>query len=102
MVHEKRNKEKRAAMVDKVLRGVTSKRKKLSLAAETYVAEAGARLAKNSVRDDCFRYTSKKEGSFVSIPGAMDAPQLLDIPRRADAYPPKCKRDPKTGKRILS
>lgn len=102
MVHEKRNKEKRAAMVDKVLRGVTSKRKKLSLAAETYVAEAGARLAKDSVRDDCFRYTSKKEGSYVSIPGAMDAPRLLDVPRRVTAYPPKCERDPKTGKRVLS
>lgn len=102
MVHEKRNKEKRAAMVDKVLRGVTSKRKKLSLAAETYVAEAGARLAKNSARDDCYRYTSKKEGSFVSIPAAMETPQLLDVPRRATAYPPKCARDPKTGKRIFA
>jgi PAPA-1-like conserved region len=101
MVHEKRNKEKRAAMVDKVLRGVTSKRKKLSLAAETYVAEAGARLAKNSARDDCYRYTSNKQGGFVSIPTALEAPPLLIASQSLGVYPPRCERDPRTGKRML-
>lgn len=101
MVHEKRNKEKRAAMVDKVLRGVTSKRKKLSLAAETYVAEAGARLAKNSARDDCYRYTSTREGSYVSIPESLEAPTILASSQHVSRYPLQCERDPKTGKRVL-
>jgi hypothetical protein len=101
MVHEKRNKEKRAAMVDKVLRGVTSKRKKLSLATEAHAAEAGARLTKNTAREGCYRYTSNEEGAFFSIPHDMEAPPALANACRLVAYPPKCGRDPKTGKRIL-
>lgn len=101
MVHEKRNKEKRAAMVDKVLRGVTSKRKKLSMAAEEHAAETGARLAKNEAREGCYRYTSNAKGSFFSVPADIETPPVLAQACGFAGYPPKCERDPKTGKRIL-
>lgn len=103
MVSEKRNKEKRAAMVDKVLRGVTSKRKKLSLASEAHVAEVGSRLSRNDVREDCYRYASKPDGCYLSFPcEAVDIPAIFAGGRQVSRYPPKCDRDPKTGKRVLS
>jgi PAPA-1-like conserved region len=102
MIHEKRNKEKRAAMVDKVLRGVTSKRKKLSLASEAYNAEVGSRLTKNEARVGCYRYTSKVGGALLSIPEGEQLPAGLGNGRQVASYPPKCDRDPKTGKRILA
>jgi hypothetical protein len=101
MIHEKRNKEKRAAMVDKVLRGVTSKRKKLSLANEAYNAEVDSRLTRNEARKGCYRYTSKVGGAFLSIPEGADPPSSLAGGRQVSSYPPKCDRDPRTGKRIL-
>lgn len=101
LVHEKRNKEKRAAMVDKVLRGVTSKRKKHTLATEAHVAEVGSRLAKNEARANCVRYINNREGATVSLPPNADVLLTLAGPLRVSSYPPQCQRDPKTGKRIL-
>eukprot|EP00178_Gracilaria_changii_P001936 TRINITY_DN1283_c0_g1_i1.p2 TRINITY_DN1283_c0_g1~~TRINITY_DN1283_c0_g1_i1.p2 ORF type:complete len:415 (-),score=96.77 TRINITY_DN1283_c0_g1_i1:3540-4784(-) len=101
MVSEKRNREKRAAMVDKVLRGVTSKRKKLTLATEARAAQVEVRLTQNEMREGCMRYVSNKEGSTLSIPKDADVPPYLCKSLKA-VYPPMCKRDPKTGKRIFS
>ena len=101
MVHEKRNKEKRAAMVDKVLRGVTSKRKKLTMATEARVQQVGTRLTSNEMREGCLRFVSNPTGIFVSLPKDVDAPDYLGGSIKA-VYPPACKRDPKTGKRILA
>lgn len=101
MIHEKRNKEKRAAMVDKVLRGVTSKRKKLTMATEERVAKVGTRLSRNEMREGCIRFVSNTNGMSISIPKEDDAPEYLQASIKA-AYPPRCTRDPKTGKRIFA
>ncbi|PXF48333.1 hypothetical protein BWQ96_01793 [Gracilariopsis chorda] len=101
MVSEKRNREKRAAMVDKVLRGVTSKRKKFTLATEARAAQVEVRLAQNEMRDGCMRYVSNKNGITLSIPKDASTPSYLGRSLKA-VYPPKCERDPKTGKRLLS
>lgn len=101
MVHEKRNKEKRAAMVDKVLRGVTSKRKKFTMASEARAAQVGTRLTSNEMREGCLRFVSNHEGISVSLPKDVEVPRYLGNSIKA-AYPPACKRDPKTGKRILT
>ncbi|CAN8063556.1 unnamed protein product [Agarophyton chilense] len=100
MVSEKRNREKRAAMVDKVLRGVTSKRKKFTLATEARAAQVEVRLTQNEMRDGCLRYVSNKNGSSLSIPKDTVAPPYLSRSLKA-SYPPICKRDPKTGKRVF-
>lgn len=101
MIHEKRNKEKRAAMVDKVLRGVTSKRKKITMASEARAAKVGSRLIQNEVREGCIRFVSNVNGMSVSLPKDVNAPIHLEKSVKA-VYPPACKRDPKTGKRILA
>ncbi|KAI0561653.1 hypothetical protein FGB62_76g074 [Gracilaria domingensis] len=101
MVSEKRNREKRAAMVDKVLRGVTSKRKKFTLATEARAAQVEVRLTQNEMREGCMRYVSNKEGSTLSIPKDAVVPPYLSKSLKA-VYPPICKRDPKTGKRVFS
>ncbi|CAN8062252.1 unnamed protein product [Agarophyton chilense] len=101
MVSEKRNKEKRAAMVDKVLRGVTSKRKKFTLATEARAAQIEDRLTQNEMRDGCMRYVSNREGCTLSIPKDAVVPPYLKKSLKA-VYPPLCKRDPKTGKREFS
>ncbi|KAI0564356.1 hypothetical protein FGB62_26g04 [Gracilaria domingensis] len=100
MVSEKRNREKRAAMVDKVLRGVTSKRKKFTLATEARAAQVEVRLAQNEMRDGCMRYVSNKNGSTLSIPKDTVVPPYLCKSLKA-SYPPICTRDPKTGKRVF-
>lgn len=100
MIHEKRNKEKRAAMVDKVLRGVTSKRKKLTLASEERVAQVGTRLRENGMREGCLRFVSNREGVSVSVPGGCEVPFYLGENAKA-MYPKACKRDPRTGKRVF-
>lgn len=101
MIHEKRNKEKRAAMVDKVLRGVTSKRKKLTMASEERVAKVGTRLSKNEMRKGCIRFVSNPTGTSLSIPEEDDAPAYLQESLKA-VYPKPCLRDPRTGKRIFT
>lgn len=101
MISEKRNKEKRAAMVDRVLRGVTSKRKKTTMASEAHVAEVGTRLTTNEAREGCLRFTSNREGTTVSLPEDATAPIHLLVSGKAQ-YPPACTRDPKTGKRIFA
>lgn len=52
ITHEKRNEEKRAAMIEKVLRGVTGKRKKQSQEAELAAVEREQKhqVKSNSVR----------------------------------------------------
>lgn len=110
MIHEKRNKEKRAAMVDRVLRGVTSKRKKTTMASEAHAAQVGSRLSQNEAREGCLRILSSAEGSTVSLPkdveedsAYMDSDEVWYLQQASKAkYPPKCKRDPKTGKRIFA
>lgn len=102
MVHDKRNKEKRAATVDKVLRGVTSKRKKLTMASEAMAARIGSRLSRNDVREGCIRYTSNRSGFSISLPKDIEAPAVLGAGSVKAVYPPVCLRDPRTGKRILS
>lgn len=101
MINEKRNKEKRAAMVDKVLRGVTSKRKKFTMASEARAAQVGTRLSQNEMREGCIRFISNKEGISISLPREIEEPVVLQTSVKA-AYPPICKRDPRTGKRILT
>lgn len=100
MIHEKRNKEKRAAMVDKVLRGVTSKRKKLTMASEERVAQVGTRLRENEMREGCLRFVSNREGVYVSVPGGCEMPVYLEESVKA-VYPKACTRDPRTGKRVF-
>lgn len=100
MIHEKRNKEKRAAMVDKVLRGVTSKRKKLTMASEERVAQVGTRLRENEMREGCLRFVSNREGVYVSVPGGCAMPVYLEESVKA-VYPKACTRDPRTGKRVF-
>jgi PAPA-1-like conserved region len=102
LVHEKRNKEKRAAMVDKVLRGVTSKRKKLSQANEALAAEVGSRLNNNEARAGFVRYVNGRAGSLVCVAPGDELPAALKYPSLSVRYPPRCERDPRTGKRILS
>lgn len=99
MVNEKRNREKRAAMVDKVLRGVTSKRKRISLAAETSSHAANANAGP---RPGFARYVSGKAGASISIPDSDAVPAVLAHRQGPVQYPPKCARDPRTGKRILT
>lgn len=101
MISEKRNKEKRAAMVDRVLRGVTSKRKKTTMATEAHVAEVGTRLTTNEAREGCLRFTSNREGTTISLPTDASAPFHLLASVKAH-YPRACTRDPKTGKRIFT
>jgi len=100
MIHEKRNKEKRAAMVDKVLRGVTSKRKKFTMASEARAASVGTRLSQNEAREGCIRFISNYDGVSISIPIGAEGPEVLQGTTRA-MYPPPCTRDPRTGKRIF-
>jgi hypothetical protein len=102
LVHEKRNKEKRAAMVDKVLRGVTSKRKKLSQANEALAAEVGSRLSNNEARAGFVRYVNGRAGSLVCVAPGDELPAALKYPSLLVRYPPRCERDPRTGKRLLS
>jgi PAPA-1-like conserved region len=101
LVHEKRNKERRAAMVDKVLRGVTSKRKKLSQVNEALAAEAGSRLNNKEARAGFVRYISGPKGSLVCVAPGDELPYVLSEPSKPVKYPSPCERDPKTGKRIL-
>lgn len=101
MINEKRNKEKRAAMVDKVLRGVTSKRKKYTMASEARAAQVGTRLTQNEMREGCIRFISNRDGISLSLPKEVDEPVYLQASVKA-AYPPVCKRDPRTGKRIFT
>eukprot|EP00177_Eucheuma_denticulatum_P005344 GFKZ01009710.1.p3 GENE.GFKZ01009710.1~~GFKZ01009710.1.p3 ORF type:complete len:405 (-),score=114.37 GFKZ01009710.1:2048-3262(-) len=100
MINEKRNKEKRAAMVDKVLRGVTSKRKKLTMASEERVAKVGTRLRENEMREGCIRFISNQKGVTLSIPQESEIPPYLRDSVKA-VYPKACERDPRTGKRIF-
>lgn len=101
MINEKRNKEKRAAMVDKVLRGVTSKRKKFTMASEARAAQVGSRLSQNEMREGCIRFISNKDGVSLSLPKEINEPIYLQSSVKA-VYPRMCKRDPKTGKRIFT
>lgn len=102
MVNEKRNKEKRAATVDKVLRGVTSKRKKLSLANEAVAARADNRLINKGVPVGCIRITSGPTGTIVAVHPGEALPPALSTGRTVSHYPPPCSRDPRTGKRIFA
>lgn len=102
MVHEKRNKEKRAATVDKVLRGVTSKRKKLTMANEVLAAKNGTRSTSSGVEQGFVRYLSGPGGAFVSVSNESALPLALCGGPRKAVYPRPCIRDPKTGKRIFT
>lgn len=102
MVNDKRNKEKRAATVDKVLRGVTSKRKKISLANEAVAARADKRLTNKGVPEGCIRITSGLSGTIIAVHPGEALPPALATGRLTSNYPRACTRDPKTGKRIFT
>jgi len=99
MVNEKKSKAKRAATVDKVLRGVTSKRKKICAANEAAAAHAADRVINKGVPAGCVRFCSGPTGTIVSVPPGEQLPELLTTVSKAQ-YPRKCTRDPATGKRI--
>ncbi len=101
LVTEKRNKEKRAATVDKVLRGVTSKRKKMSLASEARADRRDSRLADTGIPKGFVRYTSGQNGSIVAVHPDDALPHALNTGKVVSHYPRPCIRDPKTGKRIF-
>jgi hypothetical protein len=102
LVHEKRKREKRAAMVDKVLRGVTSKRRRVTLANEALAAQVGSRLSNIDAKAGFIRYRSGPTGSFVSVAPGEELPLILSTRMKADGYPPQVERDSRTGKRIMS
>lgn len=102
MVAEKKNKEKRAATVDKVLRGVTSKRKKISAANEAVAARAGDRLVNRGVLKGFVRLSSGPSGSYVAVAPGEPLPDGLNFGHVKVEYPRPCIIDPKTGKRIFT
>ncbi len=102
MVAEKKNKEKRAATVDKVLRGVTSKRKKISAANEAVAARAGDRLLDRGVSKGHVRLCSGPSGSYVAVAPGESLPEGLDFGHVEVQYPRRCSIDPRTGKRVFT
>eukprot|EP00172_Hildenbrandia_rubra_P003135 Plantae.Rhodophyta-Hildenbrandia_rubra.ctg4657.p1 GENE.Plantae.Rhodophyta-Hildenbrandia_rubra.ctg4657~~Plantae.Rhodophyta-Hildenbrandia_rubra.ctg4657.p1 ORF type:complete len:319 (-),score=87.73 Plantae.Rhodophyta-Hildenbrandia_rubra.ctg4657:2885-3841(-) len=101
MVNEKKNREKRAAAVDRVLRGATTKKKKGDETSKSVEESARERLIKNEPRKGCARHISKNGITTISFCRGDPVPAILSH-RQTHHYPPKCTRDPKTGKRIFA
>lgn len=104
ITHEKRRQEKRVATIERVLRGVTTKRKKAVQASEAAVADARETLAVNRPRRGAVRHLSSRSGggTTLSFVAGDPLPPLVagGLPRRPP--PPACTRDPKTGKRVFA
>lgn len=102
MVNERRSKEKRAATVDKVLRGVSSKRKKITVENEAVAARAGDRLLNKGVPEGFVRFSSGPNGSSVAVHPGAPLPGILSLGPVKAVYPRACTRDPRTGKRVFT
>lgn len=103
ITHEKRRQEKRVATIERVLRGVTTKRKKAVQASEAAVADARETLAVNRPRRGAVRQLSTRGGgTTLSFVAGDPLPPLVvgGMPRRPP--PAACTRDPKTGKRVFA
>mmetsp|Transcript_8762 Transcript_8762/g.12793 ORF Transcript_8762/g.12793 Transcript_8762/m.12793 type:complete len:145 (-) Transcript_8762:367-801(-) len=95
ITHEKRKEEKRAATIEKVLRGVTGKKKKHNQEA----VQAAVELEhKHMAKANSVRILSNKQNDVVAFPLGTELPPVLCQGKRE--YPPKLSRDPTTGKLI--
>mmetsp|Transcript_8761 Transcript_8761/g.12791 ORF Transcript_8761/g.12791 Transcript_8761/m.12791 type:complete len:145 (-) Transcript_8761:367-801(-) len=95
ITHEKRKEEKRAATIEKVLRGVTGKKKKHNQEA----VQAAVELEhKHMAKANSVRILSNKQNDLVAFPLGTELPPVLCQGKRE--YPPKLSRDPTTGKLI--
>ncbi|KAJ8904536.1 hypothetical protein NDN08_001054 [Rhodosorus marinus] len=95
ITHEKRKEEKRAATIEKVLRGVTGKRKKQNLEAVQAAVELEQ---KHMAKANSVRILSNQQDDVVAFPVGTELPPVLCQGKRE--YPPKLSRDPTTGKLI--
>ena len=101
MVNEKKNRAKRAAVVDRVLRGSMTKKKKMESNEKSMAEVVKDRLKENKIRSDCARIVSKGDQVVISFTDVDKVPPILRE-KCVAKYPPRYERDPRTGKRILA